>query len=221
MVSSSSRGVYSGGSSGRRVYQRLTALNRHQESGTISKDFGKPENNTVTWFFEEPLSLLLIGILIEAFLLCLFLLTGRRSILITMGITCGFSVAALITEHIVVTDGEAVIMTLHQITRDLEKNNSAAIAMHIATTAPSLKRVTMSRLRRVEIKDADLKGKPKVTFYSQAGVRCAVADVKGLVVGNDNQGFLQNFHYFRRFLVHFRNEAGIWKVYDYEEQSPL
>jgi len=175
----------------------------------------------MSWLFEETLPIIFIAVLAEAILFGALVHTGRRFIIFVMLAVLGLLGASLLIERIVVTDREAVVATLEQIARDLEKNNTSALAAHIASTAPSLQHRIQTRLARVEVKTADVKGRPDVTLYSQGSVRFAEADIKGLVVGNDRKGLLQDVRYFRRFLIRFRNEGGTWKVYEYEEQSPL
>ena len=179
------------------------------------------ENGEMNWLLEEPFLIVFVTVVAVAILLGALIQTGRPSALAAIVAVFALCGAALIVERVVVTDREAVVATLGQIARDLEQNNPSVVAAHIASTAPDLQQTTQSRLARVMIKKADVKGKPEVTIYSQGNVRFAEADLKGLVVGDDQKGFVQDFKYFRRFLVRFRHEDGAWKVYEYEEESPL
>lgn len=175
----------------------------------------------MSWLFEDTLVILFLVVVSEAILLGAWLQTGRSSMILAMVGTLILCGTALVIERFVVTDREAVVVTLEQIAQDLKKNEPLIVATHVASTAPGLRQQVERRMHQIEIKDADIKGRPEVTIFSQGSTKMAEADLKGLVVGSGRKGFLQDIHYFRRFIVRFRNEKGRWKIYEYEEQKPL
>lgn len=175
----------------------------------------------MAWIFDESLPIVFVGILFEAVLLSLFVQTGRRSIMVAMIIVSIFFGGLLVAEWMIVTDTESVEGTLNSISRDLEENDPVRMAGHLSVMAPELKRKVESELGQVVIRRATIKGKPKITIHDVGYGQTATADFKGLIVGSDRRGAFQDFHYLRRFMLHFRRENDKWKLYEYEERPPL
>ncbi|MBI85850.1 MAG: hypothetical protein CMJ81_21860 [Planctomycetaceae bacterium] len=175
----------------------------------------------MTWLLEDSLSILFVGLLIEAILTGVLFQTAHRAVIPAIIGVCLLFTGLLALEAIIVTEAESVAATLDEIAATLESNQPDSLLEHVSPSATVLRQDIDSRLRAVIVKLAEVRSRPLVTIHGQDPFLTAEADFRGLIVGDGRQGMVQNFRYFRRFIVRFKKEDGAWKVYNYEESSPL
>jgi hypothetical protein len=175
----------------------------------------------MTWLLEDPLPIVFVGLLIQAILIGILFQTSHRAVIPAIIGVCLRFAGLLAVEAVVVTDAESVADTLDEIAAKLEANQPDILLDHVSSSATDLRQNITSRLSEVVVKQAEVKSRPLVTIHGQGLRPTAEAEFRGLVVGDGRQGMVQNFRYFRRFIVRFQKEDGRWKVYDYEENNPL
>ena len=173
------------------------------------------------WLFENPLPVLFLGVLATAVLAGILYMTGRISVLIALigsVLLCG---VLLLVERLVVTEAEQVDLILESIARAIQRNDLNDALQYISTSAPEVRESAKQRLPRMIISSATITSRIDVKVSRGKSRLTAVARFTARIVGNDKQGYVQDGHYVRFFIVRLRKEKGMWRVTDYEERDPI
>ena len=91
----------------------------------------------MTWVVEEPLYIVILGVVTLAFLGFAWMQTGYRSLLHAAIGAAALTVGLLLLEYMVDTESERIEATLHRIARDVERNDHDAIYAHVYSGAPN------------------------------------------------------------------------------------
>jgi hypothetical protein len=132
----------------------------------------------MTWFTENPLMPVVIGIVIEAGLVVGLAKTGKRSFLWGMIATLAVVMATVVMEHLIVTPREAVTATIEQMRAALAANDRAELLTHIEPTGIPLRNKVQNDLTLVTVTEAKINDL-KVDVDDSGKI--AKADLKGVV----------------------------------------
>jgi hypothetical protein len=175
----------------------------------------------VSWFFEDPSTFILAGLLIEALLVVALVKTGRGVLILAMVGVLALVGLGLLVEHLVVTDHEQIEATLDGVTSALEANDVEGVLSFIDPAAGAMRANVRMALAGAHITDArvyDL----VVEVNRQANPPTAQADFTGRVKGNyrgesaDGEGML-----LRKFTVDFRLHGDRWLMTAYEDRGGI
>jgi len=177
----------------------------------------------MTWLYEQPLVIVVIGIVALVGLGVAWSSTGRKELAIAAGLALLLVVAALTIERLVVTDGEAIRQTLQEIAHDVAANNHRALVCHISDTAPQLRdransempnyKFTDCRVTRIHIITVDAKSTPKSAIVEFNVVASGSFRYEGLEVNDSNVARWVKLHF-------VQDKEGRWKVEHYEHDDP-
>jgi hypothetical protein len=132
----------------------------------------------MTWFTENPLPPVVIGIVIEAALVVGLAKTGKRAFLWGIIGTLALVVGAVLMERLIVTPREAVTATLEQMRAELEANDRAELLTHIDASNIALRNKVQNDLALVTVTAAKI-NEMKVDV-DESG-KFAKADLKSVV----------------------------------------
>jgi len=167
----------------------------------------------MTWFTENPLPPVVIGIVIEAALVVGLARTGKRAFLWGMIATLAVVGAAVVTERMIVTPREAVTATLEQMRAALAKNDRAELLTHIDPTSITLRNKVQNDLAVITVTEAKI-NESKVDVDPSG--KFAKADLKSVVHFEGNAATLGHKFVAVRINVDLqkRDSDGKWLVKD-------
>jgi hypothetical protein len=174
------------------------------------------------WPLDQPLYIVLIGIVLGVIVAGLWTASGRQELLYALGSVVAFTLVWLLVERLVVTDREAIGATLVELARDVQSNDIQRVTQHIAKANPSLStraqtempnyQFTECRVTKVHLTDIDASAEP----------RSAVVEFDVIADGTFRQaGFEVSQKVPRWVRLHMvREEDGQWRVQDYRHAPP-
>lgn len=171
--------------------------------------------------FEQPLPILIVGIVVLAILGGVLVHTGRREVLYGLIGATLFFAALLAVEYLVVTPGEEVELTLERIASSLERNDAANVLQYLSDQNPQLKQRAAHEMKRYRIREANVKPNLRVEVYQQRGLQLARARFNGILVVDSPDDDITNLRVARRFTIGLQYEDGKWKVADYSHEDPI
>ncbi len=173
----------------------------------------------MTWILEEPIYILILGILTLAFLGFALMQTGYRGIFHAMLGVAALTVGLLILERMVETDKEQIESTLQTIARDVEANDLDAIYGHIYSGAPGILARAKREFPRYTFRHVKIKDNVEVVFENDHQPRKAVVTFN--VVVDVRQGAFHHPHVPRFVRVTLLLEEGHWRVAEYSHADPI
>lgn len=173
----------------------------------------------MTWIVEEPIYILVLGILMLVFLGFLLVQTGSRIILHAMLGVAAFTVGLLILERSVETKKEQIEAALHDMARDVEANDLDAIYSHVYSAAPKILARAQREFPRYTFHDVNIKNNVEVTFEREHKPPKAFVTFN-VVVDVQREG-IRHRRVPRFVRVTLIQEEGRWRVAEYSHQNPV
>jgi hypothetical protein len=177
----------------------------------------------MNWLFEQPLIIVVLGMLLILGLGAAWSASGRKELLIGMGAALALLIGGLVMERMIVTDREAIDATLEQIARDVKSNNRQALLRHIYSGAPKLKQQAETELPNYEFTECRITKIFSRDIDRLAEPRSAIVEFNVLVSGNfryEGMSFSDSNipRWVKLHLV--REKDGRWTVQEYEHDAP-
>lgn len=172
----------------------------------------------MSWVLEEPIYILILGILLLAFLGFILLQTGYRSVLHAMLGVAALTAGLLILEQNVQTEKEQIEATLHTIARDVEANDLHAIYSHVYSGAPDVLARARREFPKYTFYDVDIKNNVEVKRLE--GQQPRTAKVTFNVVVDVELDSFRHEHVARFVRVTLIREEGHWRVAEYSHHRP-
>jgi hypothetical protein len=174
------------------------------------------------WPFDQPLYIVVIGIVLGVIVGALWTASGRQEWLYALGAVVAFTLVWLLVERLVVTDREAIRATLLEIARDVQSNDVERVVKHVAKANPELVaraqgempnyKFSECRITKVHLTDIDASTEP----------RSAVVEFNVVATGTFRQGSIEITDTVPRWvkLQFVREEDGQWRVQNYDHAPP-
>src|ERR1044072_7821242 len=102
----------------------------------------------MNWLFEQPLLIVILGMIVVLGLGAAWSATGRTAFLYGVGAALLLMIAGLVVERLVVTDKEAIRQTLLIIAHDVKRNDRQAVLRHIHSSRDEIKRKAEAEMPR-------------------------------------------------------------------------
>lgn len=174
----------------------------------------------MNWLFEDPTTLIVAGVLIEALLAVAFVNTRQIKVAIVMAGVLALVVAGLAVEQLVVTDYEKIEAALDGTARSLRANDIPGVLAHIDPQAAGMRQSAESHLHRARITDAKVKDL-KVQFHRLTSPPTAEAEFIGNIKGSFQMGIdTGEGTVIRRFRIQFVRRGERWLMTAYEDLGP-
>lgn len=174
----------------------------------------------MTWFTENPLPLVLLGVIVEAMLAVVLARTGKRGVLWGMIGLAVFVIGAVVLERYIVTPREELKAALEEVRAIVAANDPQKLLTRIDTNQEvarlrnrvqgDLANVTVTEAKITELKDDDIKvngDRAQMKFIGSVDLKAA---------GSLNAPP----HIVLKFNVTWRKKDGVWIV-TAAEYSPL
>ncbi|MBN2579813.1 MAG: hypothetical protein JXB10_12570 [Pirellulales bacterium] len=174
----------------------------------------------MSYFTENSMWMIFLGIAVEAVLGAILFRTGRGSLLWAM-IGAAVLVAAGVTaEKLIVTEKEEVERTLDDIAAALEDNDQQRVLTYISPADKRSRSEASWAMGRCEIRGTSVL-QLSVTVNKLTSPHTAEARFRGIIQYRDRKGEIPYSSYSSIFNVSFRKEDGRWIVTGYETSQPV
>ncbi len=173
----------------------------------------------MTWILEEPIYILILGVLTLTFLGFAYTQTGYRMLMHAMLAVVALTGGLLLLENMVETNTEQMEATLETIARDVETNDLERILSHVSSEATDTYDLAQREFPRYHFDRVNIKNNVEVFFDddrapTQAKVTFNVTvDVQHKATGAD-------YHVPRFVRVTLVKENGQWRVAEYTHDDP-
>jgi hypothetical protein len=176
----------------------------------------------MTWLFEQPLIIVVLGVAIIFGLGAVWSATGRKELLYAIGAAFLLLIVGLIVERRTITDREAIRMSLHRIAQDVKSNSRRAVLSHIHSSAPELKRKAEAELPNYKFDECRVTKIHLIDVDDQSEPQSAIAEFNIVASGTFSvPGIEATGSYPRWVKLHLlRENDGRWTVVDYEHDEP-
>lgn len=173
----------------------------------------------MTWVLEEPLYIVIVGVLAVLMLGFAWYQVQWRGLLYAILGVIIITVALLVIERWVVTDAEQVKDTLHKIARAVEHNDLDEVLQYAAAGATEVRAQACAELPRYRVNEVDIKRNLEVTIDHDVSPPQANVTFNVVVDGVENS-LHAKFHVPRFVEMVFVQQDGKWRVLSYQHWSP-
>lgn len=165
---------------------------------------------------EDPTLILVVGAILELFLLITLWQTGRGAVLWAMAAVALVVAVGCAIEWLVVTDREGVESALYSTASALERNDVQGVLDLVADDAGPMREQLALLLPSLTIERAKIRDL-EIDVQAKTDPKTARARLRGIIHLRDAPGQMPYETYMRRFAVRLREEGGRWVLTDYEE----
>ena len=174
----------------------------------------------MTWVFEQPHYIAILGVATLAVLGFGWMQTGYRALLYgTIGVAV-LTVLLLVVERLVQTENEEIEAALEQMAADVQRNDLPDVLRHISAMAPATRAQARAEFPRYNFSRVKVKRNLTVTIDEQQEPRTAVVSFNVVVTGYD-RSFRSSFHVPRFVTVTLVREDGEWRFLDTPTSRPI
>ena len=173
----------------------------------------------MTWIFEEPLYIAILGAVAAGMLGFALAQTGWRWLLYSLIGVIVVTGLLLVVEHYVETDAERIEATLYKIADRVEANDLDGTLRYVATNATAVRDQARAEFPRYHFKRVSIKRNLEVKVDRSKVPPRAVATFN--VVVELTEGTMNAPYRIPRFVeVTFVEENGQWRVLSYRHWDP-
>ena len=168
--------------------------------------------------FESPMLVLVIGLTTAALLGGLWLQTGKRILLVSLVAMLALTAAGIMLERSIETDREQIDRTLHQIARDIERNDRRAVLAHMHSQAVDKRQAAAAEIERYEFEQVKIKSNLQIEVDASTEPKTAIAKFNVVVIASG--ALLGKRRRVPRYVtLEFEQEDGDWRVRNYSHES--
>jgi hypothetical protein len=170
--------------------------------------------------FEQPLLILLSGLLIVTILVAIWSQTGKSSLLVAGAVALAATGGMLVVERWVETDRESVERTLREIAATVAAGDLEQLLQYAHSSAVAARRRAESEFQYYEIEEVRITQFWNVEVTSDVPPERAVAKFNVSVKGGRAASGFGVRRVVRYVIVTLEKENGDWKVVSYEHDDP-
>jgi len=174
----------------------------------------------MTWWLENPLPIVLLGITAVVVFGAIWLQSGRKLMMYLMLAAILLTVSGVLIERAVQTDREQVDATLHQLARYVEQNDLQSVLKHVDPSLTGVRARAATEMQRYDFSRVSIKQNLEITVFPDEDPPRAIAEFNVVVVITDRSGTLNAQRVPRFVRLEFKKENGDWVVTDFEHFSP-
>jgi len=168
--------------------------------------------------YESPMLVIVIGLTTAALLGGLWLQTGKRILLVMLVAMLALTAGGIILERSVETDREQIDSTLHQIARDIERNDRRAVLAHIHSQADDIRQAAAREIELYEFEQVKIKSNLKIEVDASMEPKTATAKFNVVVIASGAM-LGKNRRVPRYVTLEFEQEDGVWRLRSYSHES--
>lgn len=177
----------------------------------------------MNWLLEQPLAVVILGVVLGLGLGVGWTSTGRKEWLFGLAAVIVLTIAGLIIEQAIVTDREAVEATLIELARDVQSNNHQAVLRHIAADATEVQREAAAELPNYRFDECRITKVHGIDVDASLEPRSAVVEFNVVANGSFREGGfeLSGQQVYRWVQLHLvREPDGQWRIQRYQHRDP-
>ncbi len=177
----------------------------------------------MTWMFEDPLRLGLIGLLVT--LIPLYVFWQKRDGL-WLGVVIGcllLTAGLIVVERLVMTEREEVQLFVAELAAAIENGDEQAVLDMVSARASQIQKAAQHGMRLFDVQHAGF-STPEVSFNRVVDPPEAEAEFGAMIRGKPRRGPLMGeiSRPYRVILMLRRDTPdGPWKVFDFELRNPV
>lgn len=174
------------------------------------------------WPFDQPLYIVVTGIVLGVIVGGLWMASGRKEMLFALGGVVALTVVWLIVERVVVTDREEIRATLVEIARDVQNNDLNRLLGHLSQSNPSLAQRAKAEMPNYKFTECRITQIHGTDVDSDSEPRSAIIEFNVQATGTFNEGSFGYTGTVPRWvqLQMVREKDGRWRVQDYKHAAP-
>ncbi|MEX2174399.1 MAG: hypothetical protein WD872_08555 [Pirellulaceae bacterium] len=176
----------------------------------------------MTWLFDQPIYIVLLGVLLAVLVGGAWTASGRKEFLYGLVGVAALTVALLVVERFVVTDNEAIRKTLVEIARAVQSNNLRRLVEHIDPKSTSVVQEAEAEMPNYSFTECRVTKIHKVDIDAASEPRSAVVEFNVVAAGTfsaDGMKLTQRVPRWVRLQL-VRSAEGEWLVQNYEHAAP-
>jgi hypothetical protein len=177
----------------------------------------------MTWLFEQPLVIVVLGIVLLLGLGIAWSSTGRKELLYAAGLVLSLVVLGLVIERLVTTDAESIRQTLQEIAHDVKHNDHRSLVRHIADSAPEIRQRAEAEMPNYDFSECRVTRVHEIAVDGAANPKAAVVELNVVFSGDFRHEGLEVSDYTgaRWVKLHLvQDKEGRWRIEDYEHDDP-
>jgi hypothetical protein len=175
------------------------------------------------WLLEQPLYIVVIGIVLGILVGGAWSVSGRKELFYALGAVVVLTIVTLLVERLVVTDAEAIRAKLSEIARDVENNDHKRLMAHFSKGAdPADIARAQAEMPNYEFTECRVTKIYGTDVDASAEPRSAKVQFNVIVSGTFREsGFEMTSTTGRWVELQMVKEDGHWRVQDYDHKDPL
>ena len=173
----------------------------------------------MSMFLESPVPILVVGILLEAVLAGLLVITRRGYLLWAILAVLLLTVAGLIAERLTITESKRVKQTLYSVAEAIEANSLDRLRQYVAPSATATLNQAAYYLRSVHFNEVRLRNM-EVTINKLTSPPSAEARFFATASFEDRSGQIPYRNYGESLIVQLRLINGRWLITEHVEIDP-
>jgi uncharacterized membrane protein YhiD involved in acid resistance len=170
--------------------------------------------------FESPMLMIVVGLTTAALLGGLWLQTGKRVLVVLMVGMLLLTASGVILERAVETDREQIDTTLHEIARDIERNDRPAVMAHIHSQATQIRQAAEMETAMYVFEQVKIKSNLRIEVDASTEPKTAIARFNVVVIGTGGGLGKSSRRVPRYMTLNFEQEDGEWRVRNYRHEDP-
>lgn len=174
----------------------------------------------MTWLLENPNAVLVLGGITALVFGAIWLQTGRKLELYIMLAVIAGVVGALVTGSLWKSDRQLVKATLHQIARDVERNDVDAVLSHLHPRMTAVRERAANEMPSFKFEEVKIKQNLEIEIFPTESPPRAVTSFNVVVVASDRSGLINNRRVPRFVHVTFLKVDNNWLISEYEHEDP-
>ena len=172
-------------------------------------------------FYESPLPLLLLGLVLLAGCTVGWLKTGDKRLIPGALLGLLIAVGGIVVERMVVTDREQIERVIYAVAADVQAGRIEEAVANINPNNTENRERARTELRLYRVTEIRVKSPIEIALTPDRDPTRATAEFNVVVAGGDATGTIQNQNVPRFLIVHFIKQDGRWYADDYEHHDPL
>lgn len=174
----------------------------------------------MSWLFEEPLKIILIGTLGVAVTAIAWVQSQRNKLLLVAAGLAFVTIGMVMIERVIVTPREEVEATLRGVAQALEANDVAAVEAYLDPAAETLRQEVATRMKVIHVEKISIKRNLEVTLGAGKPPHSARARFNVVATLDSPQAMTERFTVPRLLIVDFRYVGSRWLIVGYEHFDP-
>jgi flagellar motor component MotA len=174
----------------------------------------------MTWLFENPTTVLVLGAVTAVIFGAIWLQTGRKIELYVMLAILACTVGLVGVGRFWKSDAQQVKATIQQVARDVERNDVDAVLAHLHPSMDEVRQRAANEMPHYSFEQVKVKSNLAVELFLDESPPRAEATFNVVVIGSDTSGLINGRRVPRFMRLTLLKEGDAWRISDYQHDDP-